>query len=154
MVFTGEDVPLEEDVLKEPKRVFFPTFLEWISDGNAEQILDNAQQSGSGSTTIFTTPENFTFFLTSVHLSSDAAGGGGAGSALCSVFFGANISIKRLLSHRHVLASPDHVTSSLAFTMPMKLNSGESIIIDNDSATFQSVANITGFLLPKKISVR
>ena len=147
-------VPLDKNIIPDRPREFFPTFLEWISDGNAEQILDNAQQSGTGETTIFTTPENFTFFLTSVHLSSDAAGGGGVSSALATIFFGSSNSIKRLLSHRHVLASPDHVTSSLAFTMPMKLNAGESIIINNGHSTFQSVANITGFLLPKKISIR
>lgn len=154
MVFPGDvsDKVLEEDVIKK-SREFFPTFMEWVADGNAEQILDAGSRLVIGAGVIYRVPANKTFFLTNAHLSSDVVAGG-AGSSEVNLYFRNTKVQNKLISHHHDMVRPDHATSSINFPMPLKLDAGEEVIIVNDHAAFRSIANIQGFLLPKKISIR
>jgi len=148
--FQGSDVPLEEDVLKKPIRQFFPTFAEWVSDNNAEQINISAQQTGAGSTTVLTIAQNFTFFLTT------AASFAMDTNNVASVRTGA-ISIGGVANSTLILAgvhaAGDNFFGSVSYPMPIRVEAGQSIIVTS-SANMNHRASITGFLLPKKISIR
>ena len=153
MVELGKSkVPLDKNIIPEQPRIFFPTFAEWIADGNAEQIIRTATFTTPGATPIFTVPENFTLFITNLHLSSDITGGG-AGNTQASIRLGVNDLIVPI-RHTHVIASADHVVSSLSCPMPLKVDSGDSVFLTVGLGTMIASGQICGFLLPKKISIR
>ena len=155
------DVEIPPQVLEEPVRKFFPTFLEWVADGNAEQVGGSGNISrgatGAQSLTIFTVPENFTLFITSVWLGSDNAAPG-AGTA--TILFQVSSPLLVLLTDNLNLsfASGSHASNSL--TMPIKVSSGASVNIQLEMissgapTTVIAHGGFTGFILPKKISIR
>ncbi len=145
-----EEISLTKDVIKRPDREAFPTFLEWVADGNAEQILRNAFKSTSGSVTLFEVPENFTFFITSFNMSSENTAGG-AGNVESLLRFSTTEALARIA---HNMNEHDHVVLSQSYTMPVRVPSGQVIEISNIGASLNTSVVLQGFLLPKKISIR
>lgn len=157
---TDEGVPLTEDILKKP-REFVRTWLEWIADGNAEQVgkSGNITRGATGvqTLTIYTVPDNFTLFITSVWMGMDntAIGSGTASGSLRLLGPFINLMSDNLnLGHAH----GSH--SSNSFTMPFKVESKGKVAINIEMVSTGAPTSVTthggflGFLLPKKISFR
>lgn len=141
MVFPDDvsDVVLTEDVIKK-RREFFPTFREWVADGNADQIIRSRTSEG----TLFSVPSNFTLFITSAWLSANVVLGG--------TF--SNMNISNRVSFLGVDCPADQVSSTTAnYSMPIIAHEGEDIIIGTGGVN-TTRGGFAGFLLPKKISVR
>lgn len=145
MVELGKSkVPLEEDLIKK-KVEFIQTWVEW-SAKNQEQVGSSVSRSGAGSTTIFTVPDKKTFFLTSLELSctQDATG---TGAAQCLV--GSTRITLAIITTR---IDPQIISISKNFSMPIRLESGEVISLQNQQAGQHSSSSIQGFLIDKRIS--
>ena len=148
------DVPLTEDVVKKPLREFSATFSEWAAD-NVEQIwITDRVTSGR---VLYTVPENFTLFITSGFIAGHSTAVGGTHGDLRLQFGTASklfIIVACTVDH-HTTAVGTASSMALSFPMPLKINQGEivEIAITGVSNPFV-VAGFTGFLLPKKISIR
>ncbi len=68
-VIGPEEVPLTEDVIKQPARQLFPTASEWASD-NVEQIIEQTSSFATETKAFYTVPDNHTLFITSAWLST------------------------------------------------------------------------------------
>ena len=147
-VFDGEDVILEEDILKKT-RDYVPSFLEWASDGNVEQVIKSFNRESAGTTIGYTVPNNFTLFITNMHLSSEVIVAA-PGVVQVSVKVRDDI----VLAHLHNIGQGDHATSSFNFPMPVRVDSGDTVSIITASSALKGSAQFVGFLLPKKISIR
>lgn len=151
------DVVLDEDRVLEPKtRLFFPTFTEWVVDGNAEQVLRSVRDL-VGDQAIFGVPEKFTLFVTSAWVSAVEED---------------NVSIHSFASIGKIQGTKvtdfvggwvDHVAgqhggnmfASLSFPMPLRVETGERIWVKVQNFSLGLVsAGFQGFILPKKISIR
>lgn len=146
MVQLGKSkLPLEEDLIKRPIE-FVRSWLEFAA-GEFEQVVKEAQISSAGNTTIFTVPNNFTFFLTNVQLSSDNKAAVG-GDRIARVATSRMI----ILSHIHAGNSNDHIGNSFNFPMPLKFNPEEVLLLSTSNSNLIASANIIGFLVSKRIS--
>lgn len=137
MVFQGEDVPLTEDIIMKSRREFFPSFSEWVSDNNAQQILKSRVVSGG---VIYTVPDNFTLFITSAWLMLRAA-------AVGFMY----ITDENIDSFLGCTANGNTASN---FTMPIRVNAKQSITVTSSVGNVDVAGGFTGFLLPKKISIR
>jgi hypothetical protein len=146
--------PLTKDDVAEPERAYFPTFQEWISDGNAEQIIKHASSlTASTDIVIYTVPKGYTLFITSafLHCSNEGTGAAGASSP-AGIFIGkadAYLFLARLLADK-----AQELTFANSYTMPIRITSGMTVYVRNPYATTDTLAGFTGFLLPSKISIR
>jgi len=154
------DVVLDESRVLEPRgRTFFPTFAEWASDGNVEQVL-RSREFDTDDFFLYTVPENNTLFITSAFVSGMEQGNN-------STHGGVAIKIIAPVGNKilfHLCAVDiDHTNGghggnralSLAFPMPIRANSGERIQLDRTGmASGSTTGGFAGFLLPKKISIR
>tara|TARA_Y100000310_G_C20677257_1_gene813800 strand:+ start:2128 stop:2580 length:453 start_codon:yes stop_codon:yes gene_type:complete len=146
MVFEGQDVPLTEDVIKQRPREFFPTLSELAADTKL-QIVELFSQAGTGSGTLFTVPENNTFFMTGINLSgSNTAVAGSGFVGIESARFGNMFRIRVAFSQNNSL--------SQNFSMPLKFNAGEIILFEISGASVIGDGSIYGFVVPKEISLR
>jgi hypothetical protein len=151
------DVVLDERRVLEPRsRQFFPTFTEWVADGNAEQVFVTSRSLAS-STTIYTVPDNYSLFVTSCWISATEednvsihafASIGKIEGATVTDFLGVNVD--------HITGQHGGATAgSQSFPMPLKIQSGERMWITLDNFSNGNVSGgFQGFLLPKKISIR
>jgi len=141
--FTGSDVPLEDDLLPKPdinQRVFFPSFAEWASDGNIEQVIRSVTTEGI----IFTVPANFTLFITNAWISARIPLGGSF----------SNINISNQTSFLNLDCDDGNVNSiSMGYKMPVVVHSGDFIQVGTGGVN-TTRAGFVGYLLPKKISIR
>lgn len=148
MAFEGEDVVLKDDVIKRD-RPFFPTMLEWVADGNAEQVVGHTDGGGA----FFVVPAKSTFFMTSMFIQSEDSSPAAGGDVEMVVvmpddserFILGGICTTATGQKANVLAQ--------SFPMPIKINDKERIAIigvvpDGFSAGF------TGFILPKRLGQR
>lgn len=148
MVFQGEDKILEEDVIKRDRK-FFPTMLEWVADGNAEQIVGHTDAGG----TIFTVPGNSTLFLTTMFMQSEDNNVAVGGDAEMEVLM-PDDSTRFVLGGINTTATGTaNSVLTLTFPMPIKINEKERIFIGGLIPGAFS-AGFTGFLLPKRIGQR
>lgn len=137
------DVVLKEDVLKKEIK-FVQGWLEWAAQ-NREIII----RSGAESTTLFTVPAKNTFFLTSmsIFLSKLVAN---QQSLLIGI-----TSSKGFLMRADIATGTGETSAqnsnAIALTMPLKFEEGETISTTGFTNGNMS-ANITGFLVPKRIS--
>lgn len=148
MVFEGENVVLDEDVIKKPDREFFPTFQEWLGDGNVEQVTRFAFINGT-TNSFFTVPNNFTLFITSIWMSGNCAA---AGAAQRDAQLDLGDDSKIILGLR-ITGAGTNQSNSLNYTMPLKVETGRVVRLSSD-ANFAVSCGFQGFLLPKKISIR
>lgn len=141
----------KEDILEQP-REFFPTFMEWVADRNAEQISKTKNSAG----TIYQVPANKTFFMTGCFITAMETGAvnshgsvwiqeGTAGSG--KVFLNARID--------HINAASGGAQAiSRDFTMPIRVEAGVAIEMAVSGMTTPfATAHIDGFLLDTTISV-
>ncbi len=148
MVELGKsDVPLEEDLIKK-KIEFVKSWTEWNAI-NSEQIskhLDRFNAIG----TIYEVPENKTFFLTFAQIVCYTTGVAPLGDKTSWIFAGAtnNPIIKIDFPLR---AAFEHGEANANFTMPLKFESGQKILLTAGTETFAH-ATLIGFLIDKKIS--
>ncbi len=141
--------PLTEDVVKIKPLTVAPTFAEWVSDGNAEQIILFKQQTGAGNTEMYKVPDNFTLFITNATLNTwCTAGAPSARRGAISFRADTNFILSVLL-----VAGNSSENISQIFTMPIRVNSGDIIRVSSFAGS-NTLALIKGFLLPRKISIR
>lgn len=149
------NVPLTKDIVPEKPRVAFPTFAEWVSDGNAEQIvLDVGSER-----TIYEVPDNKTLFITSCYITgAELANASTHGNLTISVSSGGFAEETNLLAIKIDHTAGQHGganTASLSFPMPIRFVSGAIIkLIESGMTTPSMRAGFTAFLLDKKISIR
>lgn len=147
---TDSEVPLTEDVLKEKPREFIKSFLEWIPDGNVEQIIKSANRSTIGSSTIYAVPKNFTLFITSIWQIITCTGVGAATTRRSNILITGDIALQTL----EIIAIGAQESMTQSFSMPLKISEKNIIIVNQQHANMRSQAGFIGFLLPKKISFR
>lgn len=145
---------LEEDILKVKARQFFPTFAEWIADGNAEQIVRAAFSNDSTDKIIFAIPKNKTFFMTGCSLSTKNSDLGDQATG-AQIRYGnvAPFTTFTLLT-AETEAPGSGVANSINFSMPIKIEGGNTILLLSSGADSRQHGIIYGFLLDKKISIR
>jgi len=151
MVFQGSDVPLEEDILKQPIE-FVRSWLEWSAD-NREHI--HRLVGGTATQTLFTVPDNNTFFITSATLSAINTSTVQSTAPILRIGGSSNtgVLITFNLPPQIVGADFPHGRVSKDFTFPLKIEAGQ--IIQSVAATGNSYqASIIGFLVPKQIAGR
>jgi len=148
MVFLGEGVPLEENILKTPKE-FVKTWLEWSAD-NREQIFRTLRnQAGGGAFRLFEVPKGNTLFITNTFISHSGDTTGFTSSQV--TILPRNIDLIAV-QHDGTASVPNtNTSSSLAFPMPIKVNEGETIDLFAGINLFAS-GGIIGFLVPRKIA--
>ncbi len=150
----GSEVSLEKDILPPKPREFFPTFAEWISDGNAEQIVRNAFSNDGTDPVIFEVPVNKTFFMTGcsfVALNSDI----GTQITTAQIRYGNASPFQTfLLLVVEARASGSNSSNSINFSMPIKIEGGNTIVLTSSGSSSRNHGTIYGFLLDKKISIR
>jgi len=145
------DFPLEKDILKK-KLEFVKTWVEWAAD-NLDQIIRESASTGSadGNTDLFAVPANNTFFLTSLILSASSFGSGVAGNraATSIVKVSGTDAIAGIYTDDGVAGGLG--TIALSYSMPLEFQPGEIIRHVFHQHT-GSVATISGFIVPKRIS--
>ena len=143
MVFSGEGVPLRENILKKDIE-FVKNWLEWSAE-NRTQII----RSGNADTVIFTVPQKTTLWITNVYLflihTTANTVSQGIGLQTSSTF------IIRGLNGLGLGGTENTVDFSLSFRMPLKVEEGD-IIFTNPYPEGKMSAGFMGFLVPKKIS--
>lgn len=150
MVFQGEEVSLEEDILKTARREFFPTKGEWVAD-KKEQIVKGAV-SITGVATILTVPKNKTLFITSasLHLRYDGIGAGITAELRVRGTLRPNL---LAIGVFHQLPYDSSVSNT--FPMPIKVNEGEVVEVKGGqvapSALSIATGSISGWLEDKFI---
>jgi len=143
----ASDVPLIDSIQPEVPRTFFPSLMEWASD-NFEQIT--ISDNTNGTLTIFTVPDNFTLFITSYYVQGHLTA---AAADVFSLFIHDAVATSRLIRIRLITnGSTDSI--ALSPSMPLKAQSGQNIILQSSSGNGFCSGGFTGFLLPKKISIR
>lgn len=156
MVFQGEDVALEKDILKK-REDFIRDEKEW-SAKNRRQI--NVQASGSGTTqiTMFTVPNNFELFVTSASMWGHHGGAVGSVQSASLVLTIPDDSdnpvdattILRIPSQSGI--SHTLVTSN-SYPMPIRVPSGGRVLLNgNGTNGSHAEATLQGWLEAKKIS--
>lgn len=145
MVFQGEDVPLEKDILRK-KEDFVKSWLEWAAQ-NRLQIFRDAS-SRSSTTTIFTVPKNETLFITSCFIDNIFNG-----SAVSGINASLNIpgEDNTLLGTAIRLGVASHTFMALSLPMPVKVESGGTVRITSGSNNRVS-GGFHGFVVPKRIT--
>lgn len=145
MAFEGENVVLAEDVIKK-LRNFIPTESEWR--GRTEEII--VRESGTTTTTtIFTVPKNKTLFITYAFvtaINSGSINGNGAAGLRISKFGGLDILNAGFFNLQESVA-----TNAVNFTMPIKVDAGETVIIDAGVAGIKCSAGFMGWLESKTL---
>lgn len=142
-------VPLDQDVVKRKPLIVSPTFMEWVADGNAEQIFITGGISSAGRTTAYTTPKNFTLFITNISITIRCSTGAPS-SRIGSVEFNAG---DTAILQAVIVGGNTASSNSMSYPMPLRRSSGEVITIAvNAGASVNFV--IQGFLLPLKLSIR
>ncbi len=148
MAFTGEDKVLEEDVIKRD-RPFTPTMLEWVADGNAEQVVGHIDGGGN----IFVVPDKSTLFLTTIFIQSEDNNVAVGGDAEMVVIM-PDDSVRFILGGINTTATGAAANVlSISFPMPIKVNDKERIAITGLIPGAFS-AGFTGFILPKRLGQR
>ncbi len=143
------DKVLDRDVVKRPDREFEATFSEWASD-NVEQIIENRDTTG----TMFDVPKNFTLFVTSAWITLMASSGANSsGFARIMVLNNTKVLLGVRARNFSTAPSPQNSSMALSFPMPIKVERGDVDFLLSGTE-FRGVAGFTGFLLPKKISIR
>jgi len=148
--FQGSDIPLSEDILKKPVD-FVKTWQEWAAD-NREQVIRHIQAFSTTSVlTVFTVPNRNTFFLTGFNFHYLIPAAFGSSAFISTVRITNPISIMAVLGNN---SAKELTSGAIAqdFTMPIKLEEGTSITLQNSSTGITSEVTIFGFLIPKKIS--
>jgi len=152
MVFEGEDVPLEQDILK--KKV---EFIRTEAEHNARvsEIVRANGFVGGGSTdiTFFTVPENKTLFITAVSLGAASDGGGLGGGMQFSIHVGGINN--QIIVLRMIDDIAGYSSNAVSFPMPIKVDSGQAVIIRSNNTTDGSADGcIVGWLEDQLISSR
>lgn len=142
-------VPLDQNVVKRKPLIVSPTFMEWVADGNAEQIFIGAARTIAGTSSIITIPNNFTLFITSASLNIVCTGVGAPTLRQGSI----QIRGDTILAAQ-VFAIGAANRDSNSFPMPLRISSNEAIELVLSANNARVVATIQGFLLPRKISIR
>lgn len=122
-------------------REHYPTYAEWVSQGNREQIKIVGAGIAAGSNLIYSIPENKILFITGLILSGRDTAGAGRDY---QVFFQYPTTAGSALAFIHVPANGSSSTS-LNFSMPYRVN-GSRIYLNQASANSASHVVIYGFL--------
>ena len=118
------------------KKDYTPTWLEWAAQ-NFQQISRAANQAGTGGATIYTVPTGFTFYLTNVSITGIEGGSSGVITPSGSRY--------ELISLK--CSANNTATNSSCFSVPLKMNAGETINLIVAGAAANVTADITGFLV-------
>lgn len=144
-----EEAILTKNLIQRPDREFIPTFLEWVPDGNVQQIFIHKADSGGALVNLYTVPKNFTLFITSAHLDiSCTAAGPSYRVARLIINKTTNVVLSTALTGQE-----DNASATQAYPMPLRVDS-DDIVQLSTSASQNYQVQIQGFLLPKKISIR
>ena len=147
MVFepNPDEIPITEDVLKKEIE-FVKTWNEWSAD-NRDQIIRSALNTSASDVTLFTVPDRTTLFITSAFTHTLSLSLGAGGTAV------SGIKNRNTFILGTFLTAVDIGNAGLTtnFSMPLKFQEKETILIDNADADKRTVAGFQGFLVPKRI---
>ena len=143
-------IVLKKSVVKDKEREFFPTLLE--HKGRTETILiRSGERTSSNRVIIYTVPANTTTFITGAWLSQSAKGSpGGEKSELAVENVGSLLEIPCRDPNSGQIATPINTTISMSYPMPIKMESGQSMTIDNPSGC-QTNFGFVGWEEQKKV---
>lgn len=152
-----EEIAITKDIIRPEPKDFTPTFSEWIAD-NGIQIIESKR--GGTPSVIYRIPENHTLFITSAFIAVidqiDQSAHGHAQIQIENIAAGLFKTILSAAIDHHTTASPTVGNNSISFISPLKVEAPFRIATNatgiSNSATVEG--GITGFLLPKKISIR
>ena len=144
MVFQGEDIVLEEDIIK--KERFIRTESEWAAKNRRQVAI--GMTSSAGAATLFTVPSKETFFLTGLIISGRSVldTEGSATITMTPGISGGDGTLANLM----IAASGQQDSLSISFPMPLKIESGTLIEIREISIS-RAAGVIFGWLEPKQI---
>ena len=146
--FTGSDVPLEQDILKK-KIEFIQSWTEFAAQ-NFDQVIRSAQRGTAGNQVLFAVPENNTLFITSAWCSMIAHTIGG-GTSTGGILIPNGVFLVGVVL-TGTSAGLNSNSNSLNLTMPVKIESGGLVQINNPDTFKRTAAGFTGFLVPKRIT--
>lgn len=142
------DVPLTEDVVKRKPSIVSPTFMEWVSDGNAEQIIRRAGVAGAtAKLIIYSVPKNFTFFMTSCFITI-MCGSGAPAQRTGRLILPTDV----MLLEAAIVGGNTAESIAQSFTMPIRVVSGDIFLTSSANSVVQ--VGIQGFILPLKLAIR
>jgi len=138
-----ERVTQKQNTFIEEKKEYFPTWYEFAAK-NREQIIVTGFVAGTGNDTIYSVPINKKFYLTGIY-HSFIVKSGGVGNVASVVYIegtGKEL-IYRLADQNQNISDQIYIP----FIMPLKINSGSSLILVNTSnAITESYVILFGFL--------
>jgi len=139
-------VAITEDLVKQ-RLEYLPTYLEWLFKTSV-QINKRANQTSSGTSTIYTIPENHVFYLMSAFLSMfcDGTGAGATGGASLSTN---QYSTIMSLDTKNNISNQE--SQSITFPYGLKFGEGESLIINVNIANTRAMTSIQGYLVKKEV---
>jgi len=143
MVFEGEGVPLEQDVLKKPIE-FVRSWKEWAAE-NREQVFAGANTTE----TMFTVPANNTLWITGAWITI-SVNGNTASNAFAKINFHSTTTLLALRVRNDVSAEGKSGAISQSYDMPIKVESG-TVEMDFDGSG-DMLSGFHGFLVPKRIT--
>ena len=148
MVFGGEDVSLEKDILAGEKKFVF-TYYEWLRNQGVDMNARAFNDAGI-ETTVFTVPNKQTLYLTNWSLTvSRHTGGVATGCGLKITSFSDN-EIASINIGGSAAAEGEQASTGV-FVIPLKIDERERIIL-NPGPGLRCTVSIQGFLVPKKIT--
>lgn len=115
-------------------------FNEFMREVGTFKAIDN-EKTGSGSSTIYTVPDGYIFYLISAQLIFRTDSATAPSSAGCSLLI--NSMPFLMLNPPDTINISDSI--SLSPTIPIKLNSGESIKVSGNDAKIYSHGVISGY---------
>jgi len=127
----------------EQKKEYSETWSEWAAK-NRKQVFA-FQGTGAGTANIYVVPAGFTLYVTSFNHSMSPTANANADSLIYTNLI--YTSMVSYLTSRTPVAIP--VTNSNSFPMPLKFNSGDTLILYS-SANCVSYCCIHGFLEPNQ----
>jgi len=128
------------------QKEFNQTWLEFAAQKFQQVKLTGYAQNST--TTIYTIPEGYIFYLTSAQVSYSSIGGGAATSNLYYYYFGSGANNR--IGNSGFLANNIVSTNliNINFPMSIQMRSGEQIIISSASAQIYINLSFQGFLVP------
>jgi len=152
MVLIGGEVPLEEDILRQPAQ-FVNTWVEWSARNRQQVAQGNFVITSGGSSTIFAVPENEDLYITGYWLSLSTSGATNVSDRV-TLAIQLSTSARPMFQVNVKDNQAGDANNTLALPMPFKVQAGDSVLLTVDGNNSKGVGGIVGFTVPKFISGR
>lgn len=127
---------------------FTPNFKEFLFKHSQQIIRSDVQGGAIGSINLYSVPADHTLFITSLWLSGECGGGGAGGSAYGYLYFDSTTKGILLLPFWDDAINSNSLSET--YDNPIKIQSGESIILETDNNALIIGGGFVGFLVSNR----